>query len=124
MTVKQKIKIDIYGCFINVTICTDIRRSINYYCKKYNKNDKGIDYDVAALFFTPGESIINYYLFFDFAYLTMNSINHETSHVAEEILVNRGIRASGEQRAYLEGYISDKIYYFIKRKKLKILFEK
>jgi hypothetical protein len=62
----------------------------------------------------------NYYLFFDLHTIDTNFINHEKSHLVEAILKDRGIRPVDEVRSYLDGYVSEKITAFIKKKKIKL----
>lgn len=40
---------------------------------------------------------------------TLNTLVHEVSHASEIILELRGVEPKGEQRAYLEGFIAEKI---------------
>lgn len=115
MTIKKTFYIDIYSCNVHVTAADDVRRSINYYLKKHG--EKIIEYDVEGLFFVPIDQVSDYYLFFNLKGLDVNTLNHEISHLIEEILIHRHIKASGEQRAYLHGSTCERIYNFFKKKK-------
>lgn len=123
MTIKTKFNVDVYSCTVHVICCGDVRRSVNYYCKKYDKDDKGIDYAVDGFFFKPYGKIGTYYVWFDINNMSVNTLNHEKSHLVESILKDRGIKASGEQRAYLEGLVSEKIGVWLDYQKNNLKFK-
>ena len=123
MTIRTKFRVDVYSCVVHIIVCSDVRKSVNYYCKKYDPEDCGIEYKPDGFFFKPFEKIGTYYIWFDLANVTVNTINHEKSHLAEEILKDRGIRAHGEQRAYLEGFLSEKITEFFNHQRNNIKFK-
>jgi hypothetical protein len=123
MTIKTNFKIDVYDCFVYI-ICTDkMKASINRCCKKYDKEDKGIDYEPDGFFFRPEESIHSYYIWFDIKNITTNTVSHEKSHLIDAILQDRKIRPNGEQRAYLEGYVSEKFDAFFKYQQNNLKFK-
>lgn len=119
MTTKGSFYVDVYGCNVVIVICDDIVRSINYYFRKWNCKTQ-IDEPGAMCISGMNEDEGNYYLFFNRKEITWNYINHEKSHLVEYILKERGIKAVDEPRAYLDGYISDKINTFFKKRKIKI----
>jgi hypothetical protein len=119
MTTKGSFYIDVYGCYVNIIVCDDILKSINYYLKKWDCN-KHKDEPGAFCLVGIKEDEGNYYLFFNRKEITSNYINHEKSHLLDYILKERGIKAVDEPRAYLDGFVSDKINAFFKRRKIKI----
>src|SRR5580693_3321282 len=109
MIIKTKFKIDVYDCEVYV-ICTDKPKIyINRLGKKYDKNDKPINYEPDGFFFRPSEFIHSYYIIFDSKNINHNAVSHEKSHLIDAILQDRSIRPHGEQRAYLEGFVSEKV---------------
>lgn len=113
MTVRTKFKIDVYSCEVMVICSSDIRKSINYYCKKHDPDDKGIKYEPDGFFLCPDAQIALYYIFFDATSMSVNTVSHEKSHLVEQILKDRNIKPAGEARAYLEGLIAEKIDTFL-----------
>jgi hypothetical protein len=119
MTTKGSFCVEIYKCCVNITICDDILKSINYYLKKWD--NKLLAEEPLAYFMSGvGEDESHYYLFFNRDHINSNILNHEKSHLIDHILKERGIKAHDEARAYLDGYISEKINSFFKRRKIKI----
>lgn len=82
-------------------------------------NEDPIEEEPAAYFFRPVEESV-YYVFFDSDRLNVNEFNHEKSHLVEEILNNRDIKPKDEVRAYLDGFIAEKMTLFFKRRKIEI----
>jgi hypothetical protein len=120
MTITGGFNVPIYGCDVKIIISPTLKRSVNYYLRKHG--EEKIEFEPAAFFFhpvnNPEKSI--YYVFFDSDRLTTNELNHEKSHLVEEILKDRDIKPKDEVRAYLDGFISDKMDLFFKRRKGKI----
>lgn len=123
MTIRTKFTVAVYCCDVHVICCKDIRKSVNYHCKKYDPKDKGIDYQPDGFFFRPYEKIGSYYIWFDINTISVNTVNHEKSHLVEEILKDRKIKPKGEARAYLEGYISEKFDAFFKYQENNLKFK-
>ena len=67
--------------------------------------------------------IKEYFIWFDINNIDVNTVNHEKSHLVEEILKDRNIKPSGEIRAYLDGLISEKIAAFFAYQKNNIKFK-
>jgi hypothetical protein len=123
MTIRTTFKVDVYDCSVHI-ICTDkVKASVNRYCKKYDKDDKGINFEPDGFFFRPTEFIHSYYIWLDINNLTNNALSHEKSHLVDAILQDRKIRPHGEQRAYLEGYISEKIAAFFEYQENNLKFK-
>lgn len=117
MTKKAKFNIDVFDCTVHVIITDKPKEVINAH---FRANDCAtIDYAPAgfcANFRANAGRIGNYYLIFDVNFIEVNTVNHEKSHLVEFILTDRSIRASGEIRSYLDGFLSKKITQCINRK--------
>ena len=118
MTTKGHFYVPIYECYVNVILSDNLKRVINNVIVK--NNDEKIDYEPQAFAYNPDNEEANYYLFFHPNILTTSMINHEKSHIIDFILGDRDIKREDEARAYLDGFISDKINKFFKRRKLRI----
>ncbi len=118
---KFKIQIPIYECTCHIIISDNIEKVINRYAK-LKKWEKGATIEegeeVHGLATSNGDTK-NYYLFYSLNSVTVNSLTHEISHTVDDILSNRSIQ-DGEARAYLVGYISDKIFDYVFKKQLLI----
>jgi hypothetical protein len=119
MTIKGKFNVDVFDCTVHIIICKSIKASANYYLKQADATL--IDYEPSGLFFNPHiERIGNYYVFFQENDVTSDVINHEKSHLVEQVLLDRNITPKNEVRAYLDGYISRMFDSFFRKRKLKI----
>lgn len=49
--------------------------------------------------------------------VSINCAVHETSHICDLILQSRGVQADGEARAYLIGFLAEKIWEIIEKYK-------
>lgn len=122
MVHKGSFNVDVFGCEVKIIVADDLRRSLNWHFKKHNTDP--ITFEPAGYCINfDNESVSEYYVFFQRQYLDVNTVNHEKSHLVEFILNDRGIRASGEVRSYLDGFISQKIDQFFKCRKIKIKSE-
>lgn len=119
MVKKGSFNIDVYDCKVNITIADDIVRSINYYNHKYGYENIESPLEGYCIRF-DNENVTEYNIFISFFGLSINTINHEKSHLVEFILTDRDIRAKDEVRAWLDGCVSKKIDTFFKRNKIKI----
>lgn len=116
MVIKGSFKVPIYNCFVYVIIADNLLSSINY---RLRVNDIGkLKEEPGAFFFNPDHC--HYYIFFNKKTIDVNFLNHEKSHVVEQILKDRGIRAMDEVRSYLDGFISEKLNEFLKKRKIKL----
>jgi hypothetical protein len=114
---KFEIKVPIYNCTCKIIIDNDIVKTINNYGKR-NKWDKH-DYNVHGLAVNPGD-MQEYYIFYAIDSLNVNTIVHEITHLVDYILEDRAIENEGEAKAYLTGYISEKVFDYILRRNLLI----
>jgi len=121
MTIKGKFKVDVFDCTIHIVIAKSIKNSVNYYLTKAGQTNSLIDYEPSGLFCNPHtERIGNYFIFFQEEDVTVDIINHEKSHLVEQILIDRDIKPKDEIRSYLDGYISRMVDLFFKKRKIKV----
>lgn len=118
MTTKGSFKVDIYNCDVHIVVTDNIRRSINYYLRKGNHEVLPEGDEPGAYCFS--DTCTDYYVFFNRKTIDVSYVNHEKSHLVESILEDRGINPKDETRAYLDGFLSEKIDAFFKRRKIKV----
>ena len=119
MTIKGKFEVDVFDCTIHLVIAKSIKASANYYLRR--ADNTVIDYEPSGFFCNPHtERIGNYYVFFQEDDVTTDVVNHEKSHLVEQILIDRDIKPKDEVRAYLDGYVSRMFDLFFKKRKIKI----
>jgi hypothetical protein len=119
MTIKAKFNVDVFDCTVHITICKSIKSSANYYLAKCGS--ELITFEPSGLFCNPHcDRIGNYYIFFHEDDLTVDVVNHEKSHLVEEILIDRDIKPEDEVRSYLDGFVSSKIDLFFRKRKIKL----
>lgn len=114
---KFEIKIPIYDCTCKIIIDKDIVKTINNYGKK--KKWEKHDYNVHGLAVNP-DNMKEYYIFYAIDSLNINIIVHEITHLVDYILEDRAIENMGEAKAYLAGYISEKVFDYILKRNLLI----
>lgn len=118
MPIKSTFKVDLFDCKINILFCENVKKSVDRCLKRYGH--KPLNVDINGFFFCPGAPSNEYFVFFDIKSISVDLVNHEKSHLVEEILIGKGIRAAGEIRAILDGFISTKIDNILKRRKIKL----
>lgn len=111
------IKIPIYNCVCKVVIDDDIIKAINRYGKKHRWENH--EYNVHGIAISTG-NMKDYYIFYSTDSLNVNIIMHEITHLVDFILDERAIENEGEAKAYLTGYIAEKIFDYVLKKKLLI----
>lgn len=116
MVVKGKFNVPIYNCEVHVIVSDNLLASINY---RLRVNGDGKLKDEPGAYFYNHDAC-NYYVFFKKETLDINYLNHEKSHLVEQILKDRGIRAMDEVRSYLDGFVSEKLNEFLKKRKIKL----
>lgn len=114
---KFEVQIPIYNCVCKIVIDKDIVKTINRYGKR-NKWEKH-DYNVHGLAVST-ENMKDYYIFYALDSLNVNIIVHEITHLVDFILEERAIENEGEAKAYLTGYISEKVFDYILKRNLLI----
>ena len=121
MTKKGKFTVDVYDCNVHIIVATSVRSSVNYHLRKHNDEDECIDFEPSGFFCKPDPNRIgNYFVFFSEEDLAVDVINHEKSHLVEQILIDRDIKAVDEVRSYLDGYISKMFDKFFTSRKIKL----
>lgn len=114
------INIDVYGCKIFFIVTENILKEALLLYKKYKQNspeDDGELRDNEGLYLTF--NISNHYLLIHDKYLTHNTLAHEIHHVAHSIMNDRDVDDE-EAEAWLCGYITEKVYLYLEKKKMKI----
>jgi len=111
------IPIEVYQLKCIVIIDKDIRKKINSYSKRekweFNIED---DHDLHGMAINPN-NFHTYYVFFSEESLNVNIITHEISHLVDYILEDKDVN-DGEARAFLSGFINEKIFDYVIKKKL------
>ncbi len=119
---KFDIKIPIYKCTCHIVIDKEIEKVINKYVKN-KKWEKHLAVEAGnelhGLAINPRDND-NFYIFYSSGSLTVNYIAHEISHMIDFIMDEKGIEDKGEARAYLTGYVSEKIFDYIFKKQILI----
>lgn len=114
---KLEIKVPIYDCVCKVIIDKDIDKTINKYAKKNKWGPH--NYKVHGLALNP-ENMKEYYIFYALDSLNVNIIVHEITHLVDFILEDRAIENEAEAKAYLTGFISEKVFDYILKRQLLI----
>lgn len=114
---KGSFKIDVYSCEVHIFVSDKIKRAINY---RLGVNDDSIDFEPCGYTCRNNDVISHYFLYFATSCCDVNTINHEKSHLVDFILSDRGVKQTGEQRAYLDGLVSEKLDKFFRVRKIKI----
>lgn len=111
------IPIEIYKLKCIVIIDKDIRKKINSYSKR-EKWEINIpdDHDLDGMAINP-YNFTSYYLFLSEDSLNVNIITHEVSHLVDYILEDKDVN-DGEARAFLSGFINEKIFDYVIKHKL------
>src|SRR5688572_7936775 len=119
---KFSIKVPIYNCICHIIIDKDIEKIINRYIKKKKWDSDEIipeGEEVHGWAHTEGD-VTNYYIFYSIDSLTVTYLSHEISHMIDYIIEEKGIENKGEARAYLTGFVSEKIFDYVLKKGLLI----
>jgi hypothetical protein len=119
MIIKGIFRVPIFDADIIIIVSDNLLKTINRYYKKHGDTDFEV-VEPGALFYSDGNADTPYYLFFHKSNITTEVVNHEKSHLVEEILIDRSIEPIDEIRSYVDGFVSTKINLFFKRRKLKI----
>jgi len=117
MYLQTKIKIDFLKSDIYFYIVSDIKKKIKTLLKKRNEQMHDYDGDAAAVTFCLKNA--DYFIIIKDKYITNYYISHEILHVTEHILNDSSIKDE-ETKAYIVGYITEKIYNFLISKNIKI----
>lgn len=116
-----KISIPIYDCYCNVIVTENINLAIKKTIKTrkwcYETLNLKEDSEYYGLCINPG-NMKEYLLYLCSEELYISTISHEISHIIDYIIGDRGIENNGEARAYLTGYLTDKILSSLAKKDL------
>jgi hypothetical protein len=117
-THRIKIPIEVYQLTCLVIIDKDISKKINSYSKreKWEFKIEEADHDLHGMAVNPG-NFHTYYVFFSDQSLNPNIITHEVSHLVDYILEDKDVN-DGEARAFLSGFINEKIFNYVFKKQL------
>lgn len=114
---KFQVNIPLYSFKCTVIIDNEIEKVIDRYMKRFKMPiDKDTEYDGLAIY----TGLNSYYIFYSIHSLTPNIIVHEISHMVDYIIENKDIEHLGEARAYLTGYITEKVFDFVLKNNLLI----
>lgn len=114
---RLTISVPIYDFKCIVIFDNKIEKTVDRYLKK--DKARPLDEEVFGFSFRPGGSLKIYYIFYGLEKLDVNTICHEISHIIDFTLEDRNVeKSNGEARAYLTGYISEKVFDYIFKHKL------
>lgn len=117
---KLSIKVPVYQFNCIVIISSDIEKIIDSYFRKYKIDDGMDDLEVHGLA-VKTNTVHEYLLFYSIDSTTSNVISHEISHLIDYVFEDRKIEKNGDEaRAYLTGYITEKIFDFVLKNNLLI----
>jgi len=119
MIIKGSFQVPIFECKVVIVITDNLLKTLNRYYKKYDEKELETE-EHGAFFYSPEKAGSPYHLFFEKYDLSVNTINHEKSHLVEQILIDCRIKPIDEVRSYLDGFISSKVTLFFKRRKLRL----
>lgn len=114
----KSFKIDIYDTIITVVIL-NTKEEGDRYIKKYNKKNK-TNYEEGGF-----EGCVleknnrEFTIILMSSYLSINTLTHECFHVQDAISDHNGLSEEGnkEDRAYLNGYINEKVFKIVEQYK-------
>jgi len=114
--IKKTFKIKIYDTSVEFIITKDILKTVNNIYKKHNTDYRYTDY-IAGIMITM--SLNKYQIIINKDFLNINTLSHETFHAVMAITSDRASYEE-ENRAWLQGYIMQEIFNFLKTKDLTI----
>jgi hypothetical protein len=117
---KIIIQVPVYQFKCIVIIDKDIEKRVNAFIKRHKWNEDLFtdSTQVHGVAVNPGV-MDAYYIFYSIESVTANIITHEVSHLVDDVLEDRQINDT-EARAYLSGYINEKIFDYVIKNKLLI----
>lgn len=116
MYFKKTISIPLYDTKVKLIITPDILKVVNNFYKKHNTNFRYTD-SIAGMMLTM--SMDEYTILISTDFLTYNTIMHELFHCVMAITADRN-NFEEENRAWVQGFIAQEIFNFIKNKGIKI----
>lgn len=112
----KKLKVPMYSCEIQFIIADDINPVLDKIYKKFNIPGK-FEGEAEGIVFSPDLDL--YFILINKQYLSHNTIAHEIYHTTLRIVDDREIDDE-EQGAWLNGWIAESMYKFLKKKNLEI----
>jgi hypothetical protein len=108
-----------YNCVITFIVTDNMHSELSRIYKKHNIKEE-VDSEAEGLLVTA--DISTYYLLIDTEFITHNTIAHEVFHVVTKMTEARDIFEE-ESQAWIAGHISNGIYKFLDKKKMKVRCE-
>lgn len=115
---KLQISIPVYDFKCTVIIDNKIEKVIDRYMKQFKMERVKDEDEYHGL--AIASPLKKYYIFYSLHSLTPNTIIHEICHMVDYMIEEKGIDKLGESRAYLTGYISEKVFDFVLKNKMLI----
>lgn len=117
---KTIIQVPVYQFKCIVIMDQEIEKRISSFVKRHKWNETILREgdEVHGLAINPG-LVHTYYIFYSTESLTPNIITHEVSHLVDYVMGDKGM-ADTETRAYLAGYLNEKIFDYVLKNKLLI----
>lgn len=117
MYLHKAIKIPLYQCKVYIYVVTNIKDKVKT-IEKSTKGEWSIPYEgeSGGLYFSLGVS--QYHIIYRSDCLSHYYISHEIQHFVDEITEHRGM--DSEQRAYINGFITQEIHNFLKSKNITV----
>lgn len=117
---KITIQVPVYQFKCIVIIDKDIEKRVNAFIKRHKwKTDPLADGEqINGIAINPGY-VHTYYIFYSIESVTPNIITHEVSHLVDDVMGDKGMEDS-ETRAYLSGFVNEKIFDYVLKNKLLI----
>lgn len=115
---KLTIQVPVYQFKCIVIIDKDIEKRVNAFIKRHKWNEDPFKNgeQVHGIAINPG-LVHTYYIFYSIESVTPNIITHEVSHLVDYVMGDKGM-ADTETRAYLAGFINEKIFDYVLKNKL------
>ena len=117
---KITIQVPVYQFKCVVIIDKDIEKRVNAFIKRHKwSTDLLKDGEqINGIAINPGY-VHTYYIFYSIESVTPNIITHEVSHLVDDVMGDKGMEDS-ETRAYLSGFVNEKIFDYVLKNKLLI----
>jgi hypothetical protein len=118
---RLTIQVPVYQFKCVVVIDKEIETRINAFVKRHKWSEDHLIKDgdqVHGYALNPG-LVHTYYIFYSEESVTPNILTHEVSHLVDYVMGDKGM-ADSETRAYLSGFINEKIFDYVLKNKLLI----
>lgn len=118
---KLTIQVPVYQFKCIIVIDENIEKRANAFIKRHKWNEDLLIRDgdqVHGYALNPG-LVHTYYIFYSEESITPNIITHEVSHLVDYVMGDKGMNDT-ETRAYLSGFINEKIFDYVLKNNLLI----